>query len=85
MPSVKIPTTEEKWQRVLSDRGDCPTEDGRHAWVWLAAKSSAFHFIAPDKAADLIRSALTRPELRQGNETEVDPRRPQGTRNQAES
>lgn len=55
-------TTEQLWQKVLDDRGDCPSEDGRHAWIWLAAKSSAFHGISPDKAANLIRAALTRPE-----------------------
>jgi hypothetical protein len=68
MPSVgiKIPTLEEVWQHVKSAPwiGECPADDGRHAWIYEAAKGCAAHWlpITPEQAEDLIRRDLTRPE-----------------------
>lgn len=70
MPSVKIPTLEEVWQSVKAKPwiGDCPPEDGRHAWVYQAAKGCAAHWlpIRPEQAEEFIRRDLTRPEQHPG-------------------
>jgi hypothetical protein len=66
MPSIKIPTLEEVWQHVKSAPwiGECPADDGRHAWIYQAAKGCAAHWlpITPEQAEWLIRRDLTRPE-----------------------
>src|SRR5580704_4815829 len=66
MPGIKIPTLEEVWQHVKSAPwiGECPADDGRHAWIYEAAKGCAAHWlpITPEQAEDLIRRDLTRPE-----------------------
>jgi hypothetical protein len=44
--------------------GECPTDDGRHAWIWRAAKGCAASLmrIKPEQAEELIRRDLTRLE-----------------------
>ena len=70
MPSIKIPTLEEVWQHVKSAPwiGECPADDGRHAWIYQAAKGCAAHWlpITPEQADWLIRRDLTRPEQHPG-------------------
>jgi hypothetical protein len=68
MPSViaKTLTIEKAWQSIKSKPwiGECPLDDGRHDWIWRAAKGCAAHWlpIRPEQAEVLIRRDLTRPE-----------------------
>jgi hypothetical protein len=59
-------TLEDRWRQVKSRAwiGECPTDDGRHAWIWRAAKGCAASLmrITPEQAEELIRRDLTRPE-----------------------
>jgi hypothetical protein len=61
----RVPTLEECWQRVKSRHwiGDCPTDDGRHQWIYNAARGCFFDgLITMEQAEDLIRHELTRHE-----------------------
>jgi hypothetical protein len=59
-------TLEDRWRHVKSRPwiGECPTDDGRHDWIWRAAKGCAASLmrITPEQAEELIRRDLTRPE-----------------------
>jgi hypothetical protein len=68
MPTViaQTLTIEKVWQSIKSKPwiGECPLDDGRHAWIYQAAKGCAAHWlpIRPEQAEVLIRRDLTRPE-----------------------
>jgi hypothetical protein len=72
MPSIiaKTLTVEDAWQHVKAKPwiGECPLDDGRHAWIYEAAKGCAAHWlpIRPEQAEELIRRDLTRPEQHPG-------------------
>jgi hypothetical protein len=59
-------TLEDRWRQVKSFPwvGECPADDGRHDWIWRAAKGCAASLmrITPEQAEELIRHDLTRPE-----------------------
>lgn len=42
--------------------GTGPNDPTINVWIFRAAKECAWNFIDPNKAVELIRSALTRPE-----------------------
>jgi len=59
-------TIEDAWRHVKSWPwiGECPADDGRHKWIFDAARGCAAHCprITPEQAEELIRRDLTRPE-----------------------
>src|SRR5258708_14762194 len=63
-------TLEDAWHRVKARPWiqECPTDDGRHAWIYAAAKGCdagyTYPRITPEQAEELIRRDLTRPEQR---------------------
>jgi hypothetical protein len=72
MPSFigRVQTIQDKWNHIKSLPwiGECPADDGRHAWIWQAAKGCAASLagIKPEDAEVLIRRDLTRAEQHPG-------------------